>query len=747
MRAVRAATWLRSLSRACIAFSLFLVIEACGSGFEPATVGRIDLSQTLLTVVLGDSVRLTALLQDDQGNPISDVQPAWSSSNRSVAEVSPTGMIRGVGVGDATIQAAAQGRSAAAQVRVRAIGGTRFSIVPTPATILVGTRAKMAALVHDAIGRSTDASVAWSSSDPSVATIGADGEVTALTLGTTTITAAGEGETVTAPLAVSDVPVASVELTPASTSVPLGNVVEFTAVAKDAGGNILAGRIINFRTGDPRKAVICADGHATGSGEGVVTITAESEGKSDTSTLTVTPALVATVDVAPSTATIGVNGTVQLTATVKDAYGIALTGRTVSWGTSASGVATVSTSGLVTGKGGGQATITATSDGKSGTALITVTATGGTPATVEVTPGSAMVAAGGGKAQLTATVRDGNGVVLPNSPVTWSSSGSAATVSSTGLVTGSAQGTVTITATSGGKSGTASVIVSKAAGVYGTQGYCASHTQRKMDIYVPAASFARPLPVAVFFHGGAWQSGDKSSSGWRFTSVKNELLARGYIVANVNYRLATSTTNKWPAQIEDAKCAVRSIRGNAGTWGADPARFGAWGTSAGAHLAALLGLTDPSAGFEGPGWTSQSSRVQAVVDMAAPTDLTRTGELHFDYTQVFTSTSQYGPASPVNYVTGDDGAFLIMHGTNDAVVDVIQSNRLHNLLQLAGVGSTFQSITNADHAFEPAASISPNQSQIVQQVANFFDVNVKTLPQTAPVFLAASLRPYSEDAP
>jgi dipeptidyl aminopeptidase/acylaminoacyl peptidase len=114
---------------------------------------------------------------------------------------------------------------------------------------------------------------------------------------------------------------------------------------------------------------------------------------------------------------------------------------------------------------------------------------------------------------------------------------------------------------------------------------------------------------------------------------------------------------------------------------------------------------------------------------------------------VFTSTSQYGPASPVNYVTGDDGAFLIMHGTNDAVVDVIQSNRLHNLLQLAGLGSTFQSITNADHAFEPAASISPNQSQIVQQVANFFDVNVKTLPQTAPVFLAASLRPYSEDAP
>jgi acetyl esterase/lipase len=542
--------------------------------------------------------------------------------------------------------------------------------------------------------------------------------------------------------------VATVELTPASTSVPLGNVVAFTAVAKDADGNVLPGRIITYRTSDPRKAVICADGLATGSGEGVVTITAESEGVSDIATLTVTPAVVATVEVTPGSASIGVNGTVQLTPTVKDAYGIVLTGRAVSWSSNATGVATVSPSGLVTGQSGGQATITATSEGRSGTAQITVTAAGGTPATVEVTPGSAMVAAGGGKVQLTATVRDGNGVELPNSPVTWSSGGSAASVSTSGLVTGSSQGSVTITATSGGKSGTADVIITKAPGLY-TAGYCATHSQRKMDVYIPAASFPRPLPAAIFFHGGAWTSGDKSNAGWRFTSIKNELLARGYLVVNANYRLATSTTNKWPAQINDAKCAIRSLRGNRATWGADPARIGAWGTSAGSHLAALLGLTDASDGgfLEGTGWVSQSSRAQAVVDMAGPTDLTQPGELHFDYSQVFTGSDQWPGASPVSYVDGGDSPFLIMHGTNDAVVDEIQSTRLHNLLQLSGVGSTFQSIVNGDHGFDPLSSISPTQSQIVQQVANFFDANVKTLPPTAPAtFLAASLH-YMEDGP
>jgi len=749
MRAGRIGAGLHPLARGMVAFAILLVVEACGSGFEPQPVARIDLSQTLLTVVLGDSVRLTASVQDNQGNPIADLAPAWSSSNRSVADVSPTGMIRGVGIGDATIQAAAQGQTATAQVRVRALGGTRFSIVPSPATILVGTTARMSALVHDAAGHSTDASVTWSSSNPAVAAIGPDGDVTAVALGTTSISATGDGETVTAELAVSATAVASVELTPSSTSVPLGNVVAFSAVAKDAAGNVLPGRIITYRTSDPRKAVVCADGLATGSGEGVVTIIAESEGQSDSSTLTVTPAAVATVQVSPGTASIGIGGTVQLSASVKDAYGIVLTGRTVSWSSNASGTASVSSSGLVTGQNGGQATITATSEGHSGTSLITVTASGGTPATVVITPSSAMVAAGGGQAQLTATVRDGNGTVLPNSPVTWSSNGSAASVSSTGLVTGAVQGNVTITASSGGKSGTAAVIIAKGAGLYGTQGYCASQAQRKMDVYIPANSFPRPLPAAIFFHGGAWTSGDKSSPGWRFTLVKNELLARGYLVVNANYRLATATTNKWPAQINDAKCAIRSLRGNMATWGTDPARIGAWGTSAGSHLAALLGLTDAGDGafLEGDGWLSQTSRAQAVADLAGPTDLTKTSELNFDYSQVFTSSSQWPGASPINYVDAGDSPFLVMHGTNDTVVEPIQATRLHNLLQLTGVPSTFQSITNGDHGFDPPTTISPNQSQIVQQIANFFDANVKTLPATAPAFLAAAIRPYAENAP
>ena len=98
-----------------------------------------------------------------------------------------------------------------------------------------------------------------------------------------------------------------------------------------------------------------------------------------------------------------------------------------------------------------------------------------------------------------------------------------------------------------------------------------------------------------------------------------DLTARGYVVAAIDYRLAPQY--KWPAQIEDVKCAVRYLRTNAATYGIDPSRIGSWGESSGAHLASMLGVTDPSAGFEGKeGKLDQSTTVQVVVDMCGPTD-------------------------------------------------------------------------------------------------------------------------------
>src|SRR2546422_5814550 len=165
---------------------------------------------------------------------------------------------------------------------------------------------------------------------------------------------------------------------------------------------------------------------------------------------------VASLAVAPQTLTVGVGATAQLTATPRDANGAFLAGRSVTWASSNTAVATVNTTGLVTGVAEGQATITATSEGQSGTAALTVVVP---VASVTVTPAPATVAIGQ-TVQLTATPKDANGNVLTGRVVIWASDNTAvATVSSTGLVTGVTQGQATITATSETKSGTAAVAV------------------------------------------------------------------------------------------------------------------------------------------------------------------------------------------------------------------------------------------------------------------------------------------------
>jgi hypothetical protein len=180
------------------------------------------------------------------------------------------------------------------------------------------------------------------------------------------------------------VPVATVDVAPPSAIVAVGGTVQLSAALKDAGGEPLFGRTVTWTTGASAIADVSSSGLVTGKGAGgPITITATSEGVQGTASVTVTATAepVATVEVTPGSVNLVVGGTVQLTATPKDAAGLPLNGRTITWGTNASGVATVSGSGLVTAMGAGPATITATSEVKSGTASVTVT-TGGTSASV-----------------------------------------------------------------------------------------------------------------------------------------------------------------------------------------------------------------------------------------------------------------------------------------------------------------------------------------------------------------------------
>jgi hypothetical protein len=191
---------------------------------------------------------------------------------------------------------------------------------------------------------------------------------------------------------------------------------------------------------------------------GTATITASVSGVTGTAKIQVTSAtpVVSSVSVTPATSSVYPGKTDALSATLKDAAGDILSGITVSWATSNSSVASVSSSGVVTGNAVGSATITASAGGQNGTAAVSVT----TPvvASVTVTPNTATMSPGE-TTQLAATARDASGSTL-SVGISWTSTNaSVASVSSSGLVTGNAVGSATITATSGGVNGTASVTV------------------------------------------------------------------------------------------------------------------------------------------------------------------------------------------------------------------------------------------------------------------------------------------------
>ena len=180
----------------------------------------------------------------------------------------------------------------------------------------------------------------------------------------------------------------AVEVTPASAAVDEGKTVQLTATPKDAAGNVLSGRVVTWTSNNTATATVGGTGLVTGKAAGSATITATSEGHNGTSAITVVRVPVASVSVAPASASVQVGSTVLLTATPKDASGTPLSGRTISWVSGNAAVATVNGSGLVSGVAESVVTITATSEGWSGSSAITVLAA--------PPPGSGVVLVGAG---------------------------------------------------------------------------------------------------------------------------------------------------------------------------------------------------------------------------------------------------------------------------------------------------------------------------------------------------------------
>jgi acetyl esterase/lipase len=259
--------------------------------------------------------------------------------------------------------------------------------------------------------------------------------------------------------------------------------------------------------------------------------------------------------------------------------------------------------------------------------------------------------------------------------------------------------------------------------------YCTADdgVELTMDVYQPRKA-KRPAPAVLYVHGGGWISGDKSDgAGHLFI---NELLKRGYFVAAINYRLAPKY--KFPAQIEDVKCAVRHLRANAGQYNLDPQRIGAMGGSAGGHLVSLLGLSDAKAGWDIGQYTGQSSRVQAVVDMFGPSDLVKmsTERGRRLVAQVF---GAFGPDdsilktnSPISYISSDDPPFLILQGEEDEVVSPDQSQLLYEKLSATGLPAQLVMVKNAGHGFLPVGGdVDPTLIELGKIVGDFFDQYLK----------------------
>ncbi|HEX6815142.1 MAG TPA: Ig-like domain-containing protein [Gemmatimonadaceae bacterium] len=251
--------------------------------------------------------------------------------------------------------------------------------------------------------------------------------------------------------------VGSVKVTPATDSVAVGNTITLQATVMGPGGQVVSGQRVFWNTGNASVATVTEAGVVTGVAPGTVQIAASAGGSSGIANITVLPPPVASVSVSPPLDTIVLPGTAQLTATVFDAQHNPLTNRTITWSSNMPNVANVDANGLVTGVAAGSATITASSEGQSGTATIVVQPP--VAASVQVSPGATTLVVGD-STTLTATVKDSSGAVISGAPVTWSSDNTAAaTVSAAGVVKAVGAGGATITAKSGNASGTATILV------------------------------------------------------------------------------------------------------------------------------------------------------------------------------------------------------------------------------------------------------------------------------------------------
>lgn len=227
----------------------------------------------------------------------------------------------------------------------------------------------------------------------------------------------------------------------------------------------------------------------------------------------------------------------------------------------------------------------------------------------------------------------------------------------------------------------------------------------KLDLYMPTDRDTKP-PLIVWIHGGGWRGGSKSKV------PISDVVDRGYALASLQYRF--TDTAIFPAQIHDCKGAVRWLRAQADDYGYDADWIAVAGSSAGGHLALLMGTSGGVAELEGSvgGNLDQASTVQAVVDYFGPSDFVLRGKTQPEraYTEKSGSYALLGGvrngnvdprlervASPAHHVDDSDPPLLVFHGVDDQTVLLDQSERIVAAYQHVGLRAKMITIENAGH--------------------------------------------------
>ena len=240
--------------------------------------------------------------------------------------------------------------------------------------------------------------------------------------------------------------------------------------------------------------------------------------------------------------------------------------------------------------------------------------------------------------------------------------------------------------------------------------YGASRRDLKMDLIVPKNRADHPAcPAIVWICGGAYRVVNRSV--WLPEMMR--FARAGYVVAGIEYR--TGNEAVFPAQLIDVKSAVRFLRAHAKEFCVDPDRIYAMGESAGGTMAALLGATGGQKEFDRGDHLDRSGAVQGVVDYYGVADLTgasaerdrlsaassRSNDVPYfafeEFLGVGYGKAEAEKASAVRYISGQTPPFMILHGTKDAVVPIMQSETLYDALRKNGVPCEFMEIADAEH--------------------------------------------------